>query len=149
MDTNKAINADFPQNRSDLCASVPYFDSYQGSTYTKNGIVKGMLLDQDAGVRQYMDDEVVIVRAGGSMGYDETGKTSVQVKNQDGTSSGITSFRNTMDRKVPLILIVGKCRSCRLIDNNLFLWCHLSEFEPEDCQSPETKIQSIAIRDTN
>lgn len=51
------------KNRADLCESLPYFNSYQGSSYTKNGTVRAKLLDHDCGERQYMDEEIVITRA--------------------------------------------------------------------------------------
>lgn len=44
--------------------------------------------------------------SGGGIG-DEGGQ-KLQVKDQDGNSLRIISFRNNMEKKIPLLLIVGK-----------------------------------------
>lgn len=48
------------QFRQELCEGLPYFRSYQGGIYFRNGVVFGYLLDGFGAERDYMGSHVVI-----------------------------------------------------------------------------------------
>ena len=53
----------FSQNRTELCETLPYYNSFRGAACTLNGYVRGLMLDQDGGNREYIDADIAIVRA--------------------------------------------------------------------------------------
>ncbi|KAL6718824.1 hypothetical protein ACLMJK_003058 [Lecanora helva] len=102
-----------PQTRAELADSLPYFNCYQGAAATVQGKVKGMLLDDDRFERAYMDEEIVIARAGGGSEIDEATNKSIPRKNLDIDPSRISAFRNHMQKGIPIQLIVGsKNKQC-------------------------------------
>ncbi|KAF2758494.1 hypothetical protein EJ05DRAFT_537855 [Pseudovirgaria hyperparasitica] len=57
--------------RQDLCSAVPYFRAHQGGTYTSKGTAFGFMFDGNDHVRDYIDDAVIISRAGGGLKPDK------------------------------------------------------------------------------
>ena len=92
--------------RQALCETLPYYRAFQSGAYTNGGIAYGFLLDRDCGERAYMDEEVVITRAGGGCKANESGQMA-QAEDQSSTSAIVTSFYRNMNQFVPLPLIVG------------------------------------------
>ena len=98
------------EQRQALCETLPYYRAYQSGAYTTEGLGYGFLLDKDCGERAYMDEEVVITRAGGGCKANENG-TMEQADDQCSTSSKITSFVKNKEQHVPVGLIVGSKNS--------------------------------------
>lgn len=94
------------EQRQALCETLPYYRAYQSGAYTTEGLGYGFLLDKDCGERAYMDEEVVITRAGGGCKANENGMME-QADDQCSTSSKITSFIKNKEQFVPIGLIVG------------------------------------------
>ena len=94
------------EQRQALCETLPYYRAYQSGAYTTEGLGYGFLLDKDCGERAYMDEEVVITRAGGGCKANENG-TMEQADDQCSTSTKITSFVKNKEQHVPVGLIVG------------------------------------------
>jgi hypothetical protein len=46
--------------RQQLCETLPYYKAYQGSAYTKNHTVFGILIDKEVEDRDKFDEEVII-----------------------------------------------------------------------------------------
>jgi hypothetical protein len=53
--------------RQELCETLHYFRSYQSACYSTGGFVRGFMFDKVAHVRDYVDSNVVISRAGGGL----------------------------------------------------------------------------------
>ena len=94
------------EQRQALCETLPYYRAFQSGAYTNDGLGYGFLLDKDCGERAYMDEEVVITRAGGGCKANENGMME-QADDQCGTSLKIISFINNKEQCVPVGLIVG------------------------------------------
>ncbi len=92
--------------RQALCETLPYYRAYQSGAYTTDGLGYGFLLDKDCGERAYMDEEVVITRAGGGCKANDNGMME-QADDQCSTSLKITSFMKNKEQFVPVGLIVG------------------------------------------
>ncbi|KAI9814327.1 MAG: hypothetical protein M1832_005907 [Thelocarpon impressellum] len=88
-----------------FCTNPP-LPSYQSSAYVKNGLAYALLVDKDCGRRDFMDGNVVITRMGGGRELQLDG-TRVQAKGQRGDDSTLRSFVNSMERKSPVVVIVG------------------------------------------
>ncbi|KAL2854516.1 2OG-Fe(II) oxygenase superfamily-domain-containing protein [Aspergillus pseudoustus] len=59
--------------RTPLGDALPWFRKFQGGMYTRDGVLYGMLISADAGVRSFIDDEIIITRTGGSSERDAEG----------------------------------------------------------------------------
>jgi hypothetical protein len=46
--------------RQQLCETVPYYNAYQGSAYTNQGIVYAVLVDKEVSVRDKFEEEIII-----------------------------------------------------------------------------------------
>ncbi|KAG9627067.1 hypothetical protein KCU64_g18467, partial [Aureobasidium melanogenum] len=59
------------ENRHTLCESLTgLYASWQGSYYGKNGVAKAFMLDGNGHARDHLDENVIILRASGSMAKD-------------------------------------------------------------------------------
>lgn len=94
------------EQRQALCETLPYYRAFQSGAYTVDGLGYGFLLDKDCGERAYMDEEVVITRAGGGCKANVSGIME-QADDQCSTSPKITSFLKNKEQFVPVALIVG------------------------------------------
>ena len=89
--------------------------------YHSSGILWGLLIDADPGVRAYMDDEILLTRmwvivsfefevangqSGGGGEKDAQGNL-VQVKDHKGSDKSITSLLHSKNTKTPIGVIVG------------------------------------------
>lgn len=107
----------YATKRGDMCETLSYFRQYQGGIYTGDGFIQGSLLAQDNGERPYVDDELVLTRAGGGMGIgsdeDESGALLRQIKDHDPESACITGFLNNVEYKIAAPIILGQeCKHC-------------------------------------
>ncbi len=98
------------EQRQALCETLPYYRAFQSGAYTVDGLGYGFLLDKDCGERAYMDEEVVITRAGGGCKANVNGMME-QADDQCSTSAKITSFVKNKEQFVPVALIVGSKNS--------------------------------------
>ncbi|MCJ1470214.1 hypothetical protein MMC07_008859 [Pseudocyphellaria aurata] len=94
--------ADYRQN---LCEALPWYKAYQSGSYTFKDLAFGFLLDKDSGERQYMDEEIVITRAGG--GCTNENGIMRQSKDHERSAPNIQAFYNNQLKKFPVGLIVG------------------------------------------
>jgi hypothetical protein len=90
--------------------------------YHSSGILWGLLIDADPGVRAYMDDEILLTRmwviassselevangqSGGGSEKDAQGNL-VQVKDHKESNKNITSLLHSKNTKTPIGVIVG------------------------------------------
>ncbi|KAL9119086.1 MAG: hypothetical protein Q9187_004357, partial [Circinaria calcarea] len=95
------------ESRQDLCDSLPYYHAFQSGAYTQKEVGWGMLLGRDAGARPYMDEEVVITRAGGGCKKNAAGKLT-QVASHSDLNASIKAFMKSLEDRRPLALIVGR-----------------------------------------
>ncbi|MCJ1400048.1 hypothetical protein MMC11_003251 [Xylographa trunciseda] len=95
------------EGRQALCETLPYYRAYNSGAHTSGGLAHGFLLSSDHTERSFMDEEVVITRAGGHCGRNETGEMG-QITDHSADEARIMSFRNNMSYQFPLVLIVGK-----------------------------------------
>lgn len=51
------------ETRQALCETLPYYRSYQSSSYTADGLVYSFLLSHDTSGMGYVDSEIVIMRS--------------------------------------------------------------------------------------
>ncbi|KZF22959.1 hypothetical protein L228DRAFT_283021 [Xylona heveae TC161] len=94
------------EGRQALCESVPYYRSYQSGAYVHDDIAYGVLLDKQCGRRDYMDDEIVIARAGGCLRKNKEGDMEATDDHRI-DNAAIRSFISNQRRHVPVVLIVG------------------------------------------
>ncbi|KAL3708879.1 hypothetical protein TMatcc_002667 [Talaromyces marneffei ATCC 18224] len=101
------------KDRTDLCNTINWFRSYQGSSYTINKTCYGFLLDGHGGPRDYIDDEIVItrtkhanlLRSGGGCVV-ENGSV-IQDKDLSEATSAVISLRASKDSRLAVGLIIG------------------------------------------
>ncbi|KAK3722944.1 hypothetical protein LTR37_002089 [Vermiconidia calcicola] len=93
-------------SRQALCETLPYFKKPQGGCYQNDGHVYGFLFDSVGHVREYMDENVIICRAGGGMEADPSGGM-VQKKDQLMKEAQVQAVLNDIAHHNPLIVICG------------------------------------------
>ncbi|KAK3715157.1 hypothetical protein LTR37_007367 [Vermiconidia calcicola] len=93
-------------SRQALCETLPYFKKPQGGCYQNDGHVYGFLFDSVGHVREYMDENVIICRAGGAMEADTSGGM-VQKKDQLMKEAQVQAVLNDIAHHNPLIVICG------------------------------------------
>ncbi|PSN72603.1 hypothetical protein BS50DRAFT_673327 [Corynespora cassiicola Philippines] len=94
------------EGRQELCETLHYFRSYQGGCYSVSGLVRGFLFDKSAYSRDYIDDTVVISRAGGGLVRDKGSGEMRQGADQ--TEKGkVLSLRNCINTYNPVVISVG------------------------------------------
>ncbi|PLB43251.1 hypothetical protein P170DRAFT_419123 [Aspergillus steynii IBT 23096] len=94
------------ETRPALCDTIPWFNSLQGGVYHTGKICRGFLVDQDCGIRSYMDEEVVITRVGGGCHKDADGNLILD-KDQSPDSSQVVSVINSMEQGIPVGMVIG------------------------------------------
>ena len=95
------------ESRQALCETLPYFKKPQGGCYSNDGHVYGFLFDGVGHCREYLDENLILCRAGGSMEPDNVNGGMAQKKDQTMTESQVLSVLNDMKHHNPLIVICG------------------------------------------
>ncbi|MCJ1286510.1 hypothetical protein MMC26_005856 [Xylographa opegraphella] len=95
------------ESRQALCETLPYYRAYNSGAYTSGGLAYGFLLSLDSMGGSLMNEEIVITRAGGHCGRNESGGME-QITNHSADDLSVASFKNNITCKYPLALIVGK-----------------------------------------
>ncbi|KAL8687539.1 MAG: hypothetical protein Q9218_006321 [Villophora microphyllina] len=102
--------------RGDLTETVDYFRQRQGGAQTNDGSFRGSLLANDYGQRPYLDNEVVLTRAGGGMEPFRNGRGNhvmKQMKDQDRKSAVVRAFETNMNDLIACpIILSDDCRHC-------------------------------------
>ncbi|KAF7197896.1 hypothetical protein HII31_00768 [Pseudocercospora fuligena] len=93
-------------SRQALCETVPYFRMPQSGCHQNDRHVYAFLFDATGHCREYMDSDVVIARAGGSMEGDGTGQL-LQKKDHLMTESQVQSVLNDIEHQNPVVIIAG------------------------------------------
>ncbi|KAI4243266.1 MAG: hypothetical protein LQ352_007068 [Teloschistes flavicans] len=117
--------------RGDLTETLDYFRQRQSGTQTNDGSFRGSLLASDYGQRPYLDDELVLTRAGGGMEFFATngGKTMRQGKNQDPNGSTVKAFLSNMAKLIACPIILSEdCQNCP--SEPQYPYMVLSHFKP-------------------
>ncbi|KAK5170567.1 uncharacterized protein LTR77_005155 [Saxophila tyrrhenica] len=94
------------ESRQALCETLPYFKKPQGGCYSNDGHVYGFLFDGMGHCREYLDGDVIICRAGGSMEVESSGGMA-QKQDQSLSHSQPKSILNDIKHQNPLIVICG------------------------------------------
>lgn len=55
------------EGRQELCETLHYYRAYQSSCYSTGGFARGFMFDKIAHTRDYIDNDVVVSRAGGGL----------------------------------------------------------------------------------
>ncbi|KAF2822940.1 hypothetical protein CC86DRAFT_448052 [Ophiobolus disseminans] len=95
------------EGRQELCETLHYFRSYQSACHSTGGFVRGFMFDNNAHVRDYIDNDVVISRAGGGMVKDKDSGEMKAGRDQSDDSSTVKALRNCMKQYNPVVVIVG------------------------------------------
>ncbi|CAG8433354.1 1563_t:CDS:10 [Diversispora eburnea] len=107
---NSLTNINRPQvwamTRQELCETVPYFRSWHGGVYNKNGVVWGYLLDGFGALRDVCNGRVIISHGGGKSYKRNDGNFGL-VASQMLTDVSVRSLLKNYLNKQPLALIVG------------------------------------------
>ncbi|KAK2001110.1 hypothetical protein LX36DRAFT_629421 [Colletotrichum falcatum] len=93
------------ENRQALCDALPYFKAHEGSIYTKDKMIKGMLLNAFSTVRDYLGAEVIITTLGGGREKDSQGN---MVRVKQARPFVLESCHAAMKGGTPIGMILGK-----------------------------------------
>jgi alkylated DNA repair dioxygenase AlkB len=93
--------------RQELCESLHYYRSYQGACYCTGGFVRAFMFDKVAHARDYMDSNVVISRAGGSMMKDKDSGEMKSSRDQSNDTTTVQALKNCTKHYNPLVIITG------------------------------------------
>lgn len=93
-------------SRQALTETVPYFKKPQGGCHKKDRHVYCFLFDNVGHPREYMDQDVIVARAGGSMAPDSAGPMQ-QGRNQSISENQVQAVLNDIAYSNPLVIIVG------------------------------------------
>ncbi|KAK0252165.1 hypothetical protein LTS09_012728 [Friedmanniomyces endolithicus] len=93
-------------SRQALYETVPYFKKPQGGCHANDKHVYAFLFDGIGHCREYMDNDIIIARAGGGMEPDNSGGM-IQGKDQSMSASQVLSILNDIEHQNPLIIICG------------------------------------------
>ncbi|EMC93794.1 hypothetical protein BAUCODRAFT_36249 [Baudoinia panamericana UAMH 10762] len=94
-------------SRQALCETVPYFKKPQGGCHQNDKHAYAFLFDGVGHCREYMDQDVIIARAGGSMEADSTTGSMLQGKDQTMDDSQVEAVMNDLVMQNPIVIICG------------------------------------------
>ncbi|KAK4544745.1 hypothetical protein LTR36_003994 [Oleoguttula mirabilis] len=116
-------------SRQALCETVPYFKKPQGGCHQNDRHVYSFLFDGVGHCREYMDSDVIVARAGGSMESDSSSGGMLQGKDQSMTDSQVLAMLNDIGLQNPLIVICGD-RNTGAPSKMPHKYCVLGWFKP-------------------
>ena len=94
------------ESRQALCETLSYFKKPQGGCYQNEGHIYGFLFDSVGHCREYVDENLIICRAGGSMESDPSGGM-VQKKDQSLKEAQVQAVLNDIAHRNPVVVICG------------------------------------------
>ena len=124
------------ESRQSLCETLPYFKKPQGGCYQNDGHVYGFLFDGLGHCREYVDEDVIICRAGGGMEAD--GSTGyAQGKNQTFKEAQVQAMLNDIKHQNPVVVICGNRNEAALVKMPHH-YCVLGWYKPTMVWSEKT-----------
>jgi 2OG-Fe(II) oxygenase superfamily len=93
------------EGRQGLCETLPYYKSMQGSVYSLEGYIRGMMFDNESHHRDYLDTEVCMTRAAG--GYEKGPDGKMRLKKDQDPQQQKKAIENNMATEQPAAVIVG------------------------------------------
>lgn len=93
-------------SRQALCETVPYFKMPQSGCHQRDGHVYAFLYDGVGHPREYMDTDLIIARAGGSMEQDANGQLQ-QKKDHSMDEAQVQAVLNDIEHQNPVVIICG------------------------------------------
>ncbi|EAT89975.2 hypothetical protein SNOG_03244 [Parastagonospora nodorum SN15] len=93
--------------RQELCETLHYYRSYQSGCYANGGFARGFMFDKIAHARDYIDNDVVISRAGGGLVKDTDSGQMKSGKDQADQGPVVTALKNCITHCNPVVLITG------------------------------------------
>ncbi|KAJ7508083.1 hypothetical protein B0H11DRAFT_1704762, partial [Mycena galericulata] len=96
------------QSRQEMCETLPWFRSFHGGVYHKNGVVKGYLLSRFGSQRDCFlhGGKLIISHGGGGRPEDENGRIGDRVKDQRQNDPSVRALINNHAAGTPLVLLV-------------------------------------------
>ena len=94
------------ESRHHLCESLSgLYASWQGSYYGKNGVAKAFMLDGNGHVRDHLDENVIVLRASGSMAKD--GDNGMKQREDQEQNHQYHAMVNAINQQSPVAVICG------------------------------------------
>ncbi|CAD0082008.1 unnamed protein product [Aureobasidium vineae] len=94
------------ESRHHLCESLSgLYASWQGSYYGKNGVAKAFMLDGNGHARDHLDENVIILRASGSMAKD--GDNGMKQREDQEPKHQYHAMVNAIQQQSPVAVICG------------------------------------------
>jgi alkylated DNA repair dioxygenase AlkB len=95
------------EGRQELCETLHYYRAYQSACYSTGGFVRGFMFDKVAHHRDYIDNDVVISRAGGGMIKDKDSNTMKSGSDQSEDTKIVQALKNCMKHFNPVVIMTG------------------------------------------
>ncbi|TDZ60602.1 hypothetical protein CTRI78_v004833 [Colletotrichum trifolii] len=92
------------ENRQSLCDALPWYKSHEASLYTIDKVAKGILINKQVSVRDYLSDEVIVTTLGGGR---EKNKTGERARAKDGSQRPKKYCLAAMESSSPVGVILG------------------------------------------
>lgn len=115
--------------RQELCETLPYFKSAHSGCYSNGDAVYSFMFDSAGVGREYMDQDVIIARMGGSMKADPKTGVMYQEKHHDIYDKQPQSLLNNITHQNPLVIICGD-KNVGAITKMPHRYCVLGWFKP-------------------
>jgi hypothetical protein len=94
------------ESRHHLCESLSgLYASWQGSYYGKNGVAKAFMLDGNGHARDHLDENVIVLRASGSMAKD--GDNGMKQREDQEQKHQYHAMVNAISQQSPVAVICG------------------------------------------
>jgi alkylated DNA repair dioxygenase AlkB len=94
------------ESRHHLCESLSgLYASWQGSYYGKNGVAKAFMLDGNGHARDHLDENVIVLRASGSMAKD--GDNGMKQREDQEQKHQYHAMINAINQQSPVAVICG------------------------------------------
>jgi alkylated DNA repair dioxygenase AlkB len=94
------------ESRHHLCESLSgLYASWQGSYYGKNGVAKAFMLDGNGHARDHLDENVIVLRASGSMAKD--GDNGMKQREDQEQKHQYHAMVNAVSQQSPVAVICG------------------------------------------
>lgn len=94
------------ESRHHLCESLSgLYASWQGSYYGKNGVAKAFMLDGNGHARDHLDENVIVLRASGSMAKD--GDNGMKQREDQEQNHQYHAMVNAINQQSPVAVICG------------------------------------------
>ena len=133
--------------RQELCETLPYFQAGHSGCYANGGNVYGFMFDSASVGREYMGQDVIIARMGGSMAKDAKTGVIYQTENHDINDNQPQSLLNNITQRNPLIIICGSHNEGS-ITRMPHRYCVLDWFKPTHVWAEKTLGRNHIVRTT-